>query len=55
MDKDLVWRGIIVLILGIVLLFSPGLFGFQLTEWVGYILIFLGLIGVVGGFLRKTS
>lgn len=55
MDKDLVWRGIIVLILGVVLLFSPGLFGFQLTEWAGYILIFLGLVGIVIGSLRKPS
>lgn len=55
MDKELVWRGIIVLILGIALLFSPSLFGFQLTEWIGYILILLGLIGIVIGVVRKTS
>lgn len=53
MDSESVWRGIIVIIIGIVLSVFPDLFGFDFT-WVGYILIVLGLIGIIIGVVRKT-
>jgi len=55
MDTGLVWRGIIVVILGIVLWFNPAMFGTQLWKWVGIILIVLGLVGIAIGAVRKTS
>jgi len=55
MDIDLVWKGIIVLIAGIVLHFSPDMFGVKLWEWFGIILVIFGLIVIVFGFLKKPS